>query len=386
MIDKMNKIVASLALVASILPSSCAMAQNDALVVKGEIKGLEDSLVVTDNPRALESAMKIAAPEGKINFTYDLKEPKMIYLAIPTPVEGGKRNFFVQLVAVPGETAEINGEVGGKYHTTGSKFYQEYDEADQCRENASKEMNAWIKGLQARMEAGDNRDSIMKEYQEKSPEYEQKVNNAIFDFIKQHPDYEACAALAAQQLQSADDIRKAVALLSPTVRDGRMKAIYNPVVSRLEAKEKSDSIAAAKQAPGVEAPDFTLNDINGKPLTLSSLRGKYVILDFWGSWCVWCIKGFPEMKNYYEKYKGKFEILGVDCRDTEEKWKAAVERHALPWLHVYCPRDNSKVLEDYAIQGFPTKIIIGPQGQIVKTIVGEDPQFYTLLDKLFGAD
>ena len=132
-----------------------------------------------------------------------------------------------------------------------------------------------------------------------------------------------------------------------------------------------------------EAPDFTLNDLNGKPLTLSSLRGKYVILDFWGSWCGWCIKGIPQMKEYYQKYAGKFEILGIDCNDPEEKWKAAVEKYELPWLHVYNPRGDSKVLEQYEIQGFPTKIIVGPEGKIVKTIIGEDPAFYTFLDELF---
>ena len=88
------------------------------------------------------------------------------------------------------------------------------------------------------------------------------------------------------------------------------------------------------------------------------------------------------MKEYYQKYAGKFEILGIDCNDPEEKWKAAVDKYELPWLHVYNPRD-SKVLEDYGIQGFPTKIIIDPKGQIVETIVGEDPRFYTLLDELF---
>jgi len=139
---------------------------------------------------------------------------------------------------------------------------------------------------------------------------------------------------------------------------------------------------AAVEADGALAPDFTLNDLSGKPLTLSSLRGKYVILDFWGSWCVWCIRGIPKMKEYYQKYAGKFEILGIDCNDPEEKWKAAVEKYELPWLHVYNPRD-SKVLEQYEIQGFPTKIIVGPDGKVVKTIIGEDPAFYTFLDQLF---
>ena len=152
--------------------------------------------------------------------------------------------------------------------------------------------------------------------------------------------------------------------------------------------EQSQNIEAtapkseAMEAADAEAPDFTLNDINGQPLKLSSLRGKYVILDFWGSWCGWCIKGIPQMKEYYQKYAGKFEILGIDCNDSEEKWKAAVAKYELPWLHVYNTNDSG-VLEQYAIQGFPTKIIVGPDGKIVKTIIGEDPAFYTFLDKLF---
>lgn len=132
----------------------------------------------------------------------------------------------------------------------------------------------------------------------------------------------------------------------------------------------------------VDAPDFTLTDINGKPLTLSSLRGKYVVLDFWGSWCGWCIKGIPQMKEYYKKYAGKFEILGIDCNDSEEAWRAAVDEYELPWLHVYC--SDEKVLKDYDIQGFPTKVIITPEGKIEQMIIGEDPGFYAILDKLLG--
>jgi len=146
--------------------------------------------------------------------------------------------------------------------------------------------------------------------------------------------------------------------------------------------ENSATAQTEGLAEGSAAPDFTLNDINGKPLSLKSLQGKYVILDFWGSWCIWCIRGVPKMKEYYQKYNGKFEILGIDCGDTDKKWKAAVKEHELPWLHVYNPKGSS-LLEDYGIEGFPTKIIVGPDGKIVKTIVGEDPAFYELLDKMF---
>jgi thiol-disulfide isomerase/thioredoxin len=149
-----------------------------------------------------------------------------------------------------------------------------------------------------------------------------------------------------------------------------------------QAQNLEETEEQSIEQEAIQAPDFTLDDLNGKPLQLSSLRGKYVILDFWGSWCGWCIKGFPQMKEYYDKYHGKFEILGIDCNDSEAKWKAAVKQYELPWLHVYCPR-GSQIFSDYAIQGFPTKVIIDPKGNIVETILGEDPAFYTLLDQLF---
>ena len=163
-----------------------------------------------------------------------------------------------------------------------------------------------------------------------------------------------------------------------------MKDVYSEFVDNAKKAKESEEKAAKLQAAGVEAPDFTLNDINGKPLTLSNLRGKVVVLDFWGSWCGWCIKGMPQMKEHYAKYKGKLEILGIDCNETQEKWKAAVAKHGLPWLHVYNPRGaKNDVCQTYAINGFPTKIIIGADGKIVKTVVGEDPEFYTILDSLF---
>ena len=134
---------------------------------------------------------------------------------------------------------------------------------------------------------------------------------------------------------------------------------------------------------GELAPDFELPNLQGSTTKLSSLRGKYVVLDFWGSWCVWCIRGIPKMKEAYTKYKDKMEILGVDCRDTEEKWRAAVDEHQLPWLQVRCPDDQQTIASQYSIEGFPTKVIIDPDGKLVRTVVGEDPAFYTFLDELF---
>ena len=132
---------------------------------------------------------------------------------------------------------------------------------------------------------------------------------------------------------------------------------------------------------GDKAPDFTAKKVDGTNFTLSSLKGTYVVLDFWGSWCRWCIKGFPDMKEAYAKYKGKVEFVGIACNDTEEKWKAATAKYEIPWISVLNPSDNDLV-KVYDVQGFPTKIVIDPKGNIAKIILGEDPAFYTYLESI----
>ena len=132
---------------------------------------------------------------------------------------------------------------------------------------------------------------------------------------------------------------------------------------------------------GARAPEFSAMKTDGSVFTLSSLQGKFVVLDFWGSWCVWCIRGIPSMKEAYAKHKGKVEFVGIACRDTEEKWKAATAKYELPWISTLNPAANDLV-KVYEIQGFPTKIVIKPDGTIAKVILGEDPAFYTFLDSI----
>ena len=132
---------------------------------------------------------------------------------------------------------------------------------------------------------------------------------------------------------------------------------------------------------GSKAPDFSAMKTDGTIFTLSSLQGKYVVLDFWGSWCIWCIRGIPSMKEAYAKHKDKVEFVGIACRDTEEKWKAATAKYELPWISTLNPPANDLV-KRYEIQGFPTKIVVDPKGNIAKIILGEDPAFYSYLDSI----
>ena len=158
--------------------------------------------------------------------------------------------------------------------------------------------------------------------------------------------------------------------------------------SRQQEPQEAPAVENAQTqvaAEGSEAPDFTLPGPDDKPLSLSSLRGQYVVLDFWGTWCKWCVKGIPDMKRYYEKYEGLFEILSIDVGDDEDTWLKAIDSYDMEWKHVITDEESAQQLQElYGIEGYPTKIVVDPMGIIVKITVGEDPSFYSYLDDLLS--
>lgn len=378
----MKKTVFTLVAAAMTLLSCNVSAADGNVSFSGQLKGLKDTLIVfTPTANGKVHRDTVLTKDGKFSFTVNVDKPCDIYAYTPGTIRRQEQIGF-RAIAVPGENAVLSGDLSSSYYFSGSKFYQEYNDMDRANEAANKPMSDLQQSLEKRLEAGESQEAIMKEYNEKAPELKKQATQAMLDYIAKHPSSEASAAFIPQ-LEDLETMKQAVALLSDDVKNGRMHDYFQTVIDYEQRQAEAEAAAAKKQAAGVLAPDFTLNDLDGKPLSLSSLKGKYVVLDFWGTWCGWCIKGIPQMKEYYDKYKGKFEILSIDCNDTEEKWKAGVKKYELPWLNVYNPRE-SKVLSDYGVQGFPTKIIVGPDGKIVKTVVGEDPSFYVFLDETFG--
>lgn len=172
--------------------------------------------------------------------------------------------------------------------------------------------------------------------------------------------------------------------IHPEAYNGIMTPIYSKIKTDIEAY-RAKQAAKENIAVGKPAPDFTLPDLQGKEISLSSLRGKYVIIDFWGSWCGWCIKGFPALKQNYDELKDYIEVLGIDCGDTEAKWRDAVAKYELPWINVRETKEMPmQPTQVYAIEGFPTKFIISPEGTILDITVGEDPEFFTRLKTILG--
>ena len=351
--------------------------------IKANITGLGDTVVVfSPDGNGRNKRDTVVVKNNEFTTTVALAKPGYIGI-LPMATLRRQSDVEINFVAVPGEDATLKGDANGSMKLSGSKFYDEYNKVSDYLEEARKPYETFVDSIKKLIEGGQSQESVMKIYQEKAPALEKNITKSILGYAKQHNDEDATVALLVNLEE--EDLKTGVASLSERVRNGRMKPFYEQYLDMYAKRREADAAAEKAQASGVVAPDFTLNDINGKPLSLSSLKGKYVLLDFWGTWCIWCVRGIPKMKEYYEKYKGKFEILSIDCNESEDKWKAGVKKYELPWLHVYQPKSGAvQTTQLYAIQGFPTKILVGPDGKIVKTVVGEDPEFYTFMDETFG--
>ena len=128
-----------------------------------------------------------------------------------------------------------------------------------------------------------------------------------------------------------------------------------------------DNISGRKQsAIGSLVTDFTLNDPKNSPMKFSSLRGKYVLIDFWGSWCGPCHKAFPRLKELYSKYHDKgFEILGIATESSTDAWAKDIVKSELPWLQVVDDKTKNVSSKQFAVTEYPTTVLIGPDGKII---------------------
>ena len=129
-----------------------------------------------------------------------------------------------------------------------------------------------------------------------------------------------------------------------------------------------------KFSKGGTTPDFTAELIDGSKFALSDLKGKYVMLDFWGSWCGPCRKDNPNLVRLNNEYHGKtfkdasgFEMLSVAIESSEKSWKRAIAQDRLAWKYHIVQKDlfKSPIASMYGVKEIPTKYLLDPQGEVI---------------------
>jgi len=135
-------------------------------------------------------------------------------------------------------------------------------------------------------------------------------------------------------------------------------------------------------AVGTKAVDFSLTTVDGKNFRLSDMKGKYVLLDFWASWCAPCRASLPAVARLYEKYKNKnFEVVGVSLDRNTASWEKALKEEKCTWVQVCDAKGH--VVPLYAVSAIPLTVLVSPQGEIIGRFVHVDDTLSRKLSDIF---
>jgi thiol-disulfide isomerase/thioredoxin len=175
-------------------------------------------------------------------------------------------------------------------------------------------------------------------------------------FIKNHPDvmYAAYLYVSTSQWATLKEVQAQYDAFTPELQ----QSTYGKMIKK--NIDKRTLVAA-----GAQLPDFTVTDIDGKAISSADFKGKYLLLDFWGSWCSWCRKASPKLVKLYNEYKSKnLLMLGLAWDQNHESWKKAIQKDELAWTHANL-YDHPAVKELFCISAFPTYIFVSPEGTIL---------------------
>jgi len=361
---------------ALLLTSGMVSAQN-GFTIKGRITSKEPVekvflSYVSNGNRLMDSS---TVKDGEYGFSGTVSEPGMASMRVSYPKDPNSKSIkaisfkrdVVQLFLEASKINVVSTDSFSNVKVSGSKSHDAYQE-----------LNGMLKDINAKSEALSAEYSAL--YQKKDKEGMAKLESQ-FDAL----DEERKVIYKSYAMANP---KSPIALFAVSQFAGwdidaeKVEPVFNSLPTAVKesngGKDLSAKIATArKTGVGAMAMEFTQNDTAGVPVSLSSFRGKYLLVDFWASWCGPCRAENPNVVKAYNQYKDKgFTILGVslDQPNAKDKWMKAIHDDQLAWTQVsdlkYWKNDVAVL---YGIQAIPQNFLIDPQGKIVgKNLRGED--------------
>lgn len=362
----MKKIVSAL-MVALVLFSCKPNYGSGKFTVAGEIKGLPDQKVYLEElffsgdrqPEVLDTAevkggkfslSAMAVAQGI--YRLRLEKDRPVFVLINDQNELELKADYSNLSM---KTITINSPANALLKS----FIQETD----ARRTALKSSNEQLKAMP------DKTDST---YQVMEQAYNQSVGsyeNYIIRFIDSTTNpIVAVFALGYTRQIDPEKLTGTVAGLSKRFPGNATVITVSEQFKQMQAQAAQQKEAEkARPQIGTEAPDLSMLTPDGKTLSLSSLKGKFVLVDFWASWCGPCRQENPNVVKAYNAYKDKnFTVLGVSLDKNKAFWEEAIKTDGLAWNHISDLKQwDSDAVGKYAIDGIPYNVLVDPQGKII---------------------
>lgn len=219
-------------------------------------------------------------------------------------------------------------------------------------------------------------DSSVKIWKRKMNDLYSKISNRKLQFLNKNAN-----SIAGLWLMDDMVIRKQISVEKIASLFKKVNNRYKNICYYKNLKNRISGYYSTQI--GKIVPNIVSSDTNdGSVFNLKSLRGKYLLLDFWGTWCGPCVSGMSEMKKFRNKHKKIFQIIGIANDSNVEGWKNLIINKKLNWPHIRSIKNKNDLIEKFNIQGYPTKILIDPKGKILLRYVGENSDFYDKLEQI----
>ena len=346
-------------LVGCLLMPLAMFAQNAGagFVIEGKVNSVPDNtLVMLSGFSGTDTIAKAKVMKGAFVLRGKVASPDVHLISFPSVQKRIVLFMGNDHVNIAGDSANFS-----DVKITGSPVNYDYEEFIYH----IKPLNDYVDYYRSLMQSTPNRDSVVIMLNTVFNIYQQSIDQ----FLARKSSSPVAALVLAYSYDT--DPNKNLALL-----EKRFGQLNGDALKSQFAKNVEQVIATAKVAAiGSKATDFTQNDTTGKPVSLSQFKGKYVLVDFWASWCRPCRAENPNVVAAYNEFKDKnFTILSVSLDQRKENWVYAIKADNLTWNHVSDLQYwNNAVAKTYHIESIPANFLVDPNGNIIaKNLRGEE--------------